>query len=68
MRIFYCYSIPLKEFLIGNNIKPLDDNHKINPKSNKKYWEFKKCELLDSVLEIWKNNKIKAINYIKNNK
>ena len=68
MRIFYCYSIPLKEFLSEKNILPLDNNPKINSNSNKKYWEFQKGETLDKALSIWKDNKIKAINYIKNNK
>lgn len=68
MRTFYCYSIPLKEFLSDKNILPLSDEPKVNPSSNKKYWEFKKGEPLDVALAIWKDNKIKAINYIKNNK
>lgn len=68
MRIFYCYSIPLKEFLSDRNILPLSEEFKVNPSSNKSYWEFKKGELLDGALAIWKDNKIKAINYIKNNK
>lgn len=68
MKIFYCYSMPLKEFLFSKNIIPIDDEPKVNPNSNKNYWEFIKGELLDEALATWKNNKIKAIYYIKNNK
>jgi hypothetical protein len=66
MKIFYCYSIPVKEFLKDNNIFPLNDEPKINPSSNKNYWEFIKGQELDNALNVWKQNKIKAINYIKN--
>ena len=47
MRIFYCYSIPLKEYLETNGISPIDKDYKINPNSGKKYWEFQKGEKLD---------------------
>ena len=30
MRIFYCYSIPLKEYLETNGISPINKNYKIN--------------------------------------
>lgn len=66
MRIFYCYSIPLKEYLETNGISPINKNYKINPNSGKKYWEFQKGEELDYYLSIWKDNKIKAIQLLKN--
>lgn len=31
MKIFYCYSMPLKEFLFSKNIIPIDDEPKVNP-------------------------------------
>lgn len=66
MRIFYCYSIPLKLFLKDNGVYPLNEEHKINPNSKKCYWEYCKGKTLDKYLSIWKDNKIKAIQSLKN--
>lgn len=66
MRVFYCYSIPLKEYLESNNILPINKEYETNPNSGKKYWRFQKGEQLDYYLSIWKNNKIKAIQLLKN--
>ena len=67
MRIFYCYSIPLKMFLKDNGVLPLSETFKINPNSGKHYWEYCKGENLDKYLGIWKENKIKAIQSLKSN-
>ena len=67
MRKFYCYSIPLKMFLKDNMVLPLSEEPKVNPNSGKHYWEYCKGETLDKYLSIWKDNKIKAIQNLKNN-
>ena len=66
MRIFYCYSIPLKKYLESKNILPINEDFEINPHSGKKYWKFQKGDKLDHYLSIWKDNKIKAIKLLKN--
>lgn len=66
MKIFYCYSVPLKSFLKERGIFPLDEEAKINPNSGKFYWEYKKGSILDKNLSIWKENKMKAIQLLKN--
>ena len=65
MNIFYCYSMPLKEYLKNNGILPMSEVFEINPNSGKKYWKFEKCKKLDEYLLIWKMNKIKAIEHLK---
>lgn len=65
MRIFYCYSLPLKNFLKNRGVHPICEGFKINTNSNKHYWEYKKGKILDESLSVWKENKVKAIEYIK---
>lgn len=53
-RIFYCYSKPLKDFLVLNEQKYF--SKAIHEKTNKKYWMFFENEELNNLLERWKNN------------
>lgn len=52
---FYCYSWPLKEFLISNGqISIVSGKH---PSTNKKYWVFEGTERLNTLLTEWRNRK-----------
>lgn len=52
---FYCYSWPLKEFLISNGqISIVSGKH---PSTNKKYWVFEGTERLNALLTEWRNRK-----------
>lgn len=52
---FYCYSWPLKEFLINNGQNSVVAG--MHPKTNKKYWVFEGTEKLNSLLTEWKLRK-----------
>ena len=56
-RIFYCYSKPLKDFLILNGQNYF--SKAIHEKTNKKYWMFFHNEELDKLLILWSKNKLK---------
>ena len=51
-KYFYCYSYPLKEFLIANGqISIVAGRH---PTTNKKYWVFNGTTELNDLLTEWK--------------
>ena len=51
-RYFYCYSWPLKEFLLNNGqISIVAGKH---PTTNKKYWVFNGTQELNNLLSEWK--------------
>ena len=54
-KYFYCYSWPLKEFLIANG--QLSIVAGIHPSTNKKYWVFSGTEQLNDLLTEWKLRK-----------
>jgi hypothetical protein len=54
-KYFYCYSYPLKEFLIKNGIDPIFNS--IHEKTQKKFWVFKGTEQLNKLLDRWRLNK-----------
>ena len=54
-RYFYCYSWPLKEFLINNGQSSVVAG--MHPKTNKRYWVFEGTEKLNSLLTEWKLRK-----------
>ena len=48
-RYFYCYSYPLKEFLLSNGQVSIVAG--IHPKTHKKYWVFNGTEQLDNLFK-----------------
>ena len=54
-KIFYCYSNPLKEFLIGNNERFIIKS--IHEKTGKKFWAFVGTEKLNKLLDEWRLRK-----------
>ena len=54
-KYFYCYSYPLKEFLITSGQKSIVAG--IHPTTNKKYWVFNGTEQLNILLTEWKLRK-----------
>ena len=54
-RYFYCYSYPLKEFLLSNGQASIVAG--IHPKTHKKYWVFNGTEQLNNLLTEWKLRK-----------
>ena len=54
-KYFYCYSWPLKDFLINNGqISLVSGRH---PTTNKKYWVFDGTQELNDLLTEWKLRK-----------
>lgn len=51
-KYFYCYSWPLKEFLIKNGQTSIVAGK--HPKTDKKYWVFEGTEQLNNLLTEWK--------------
>jgi hypothetical protein len=49
---FYCYSYPLKEFLLAGGQNSIVAG--IHPKTNKKYWVFESTDQLNNLLTEWK--------------
>ena len=54
-KYFYCYSYPLKEFMIQNGIEPILSS--IHDKTQKKFWVFKSGDDVSKVLDIWRVNR-----------
>ena len=52
---FYCYSWPLKEFLVNNGQGSIVSG--IHPATNKKYWVFNGSQELNLLLTEWKKRK-----------
>ena len=54
-KYFYCYSYPLKEFLVNNGLRFI--TAAINQSTNKRYWLFEGTERLNELLTQWRLNK-----------
>lgn len=54
-KYFYCYSYPLKEFLLKNNQQSI--LHAIHPKTKRKYWVFDGSKELNKLLTEWRIQK-----------
>jgi len=54
-RIFYCYSINLKTFLVDNGEKYI--SKEIHKKTNKTFWCFFGTENLNRLLSIWRDKR-----------
>lgn len=55
-RYFYCYSKPLKDFLLSNGERYVIKS--IHEKTKKKYWLFEGTEKLNELLAEWRLRKI----------
>ena len=52
---FYCYSKPLKDYLLENDLRYiLTATHN---KTHKHYWVFESCEKIDILLTKWRYRK-----------
>ena len=54
-KYFYCYSRPLKDFLVENGVQFI--MHSIHDKTGKKFWVFISSEQLNGLLDKWRLNK-----------
>lgn len=54
-RYFYCYSKPLKDFLLDNGERYIIKA--IHEKTKKKYWLFEGTEKLNKLLDEWRCRK-----------
>lgn len=54
-KYFYCYSKPLKDFLLGNDLRYIIKS--VHEKTNKKYWLFEGTEQLNQLLTEWRLRK-----------
>ena len=54
-RYFYCYSKPLKDFLLDTGERFITKS--IHEKTKKKYWLFEGTEKLNKLLTEWKLRK-----------
>lgn len=54
-KIYYCYSYPLKTFLMQNGEQMLASS--IHPKTFKKFWMFERNDNLDDLLTKWSKKK-----------
>ena len=53
---YYCYSHPLKNYLLNNGLRYVIKG--IHPNTNKRYWIFERSHpKLDSLLTQWQLNK-----------
>ncbi len=52
-KIFCCYSINLRDYLLENGV--LYDVVGLNPNSKKMFWAFYKDDKLDILLKSWSN-------------
>ena len=54
-KYFYCYSKPLKDFLLNNGLRyVLKANHN---KTKKRYWVFESNKKIDELLTEWRLRK-----------
>ena len=54
-KYFYCYSKPLKDFLLENGLRyVLKAKH---DKTKKMYWVFESCKKIDKLLTEWRLRK-----------
>ena len=63
-RYFYCYSYPLKEFLVNNGLKFI--TAAVNQATNKRYWLFEGTDKLNKLLTEWRLNKQLSFFYFRN--
>lgn len=54
-KYFYCYSRPLKEFLVEHDIDFI--MHSVHDKTGKKFWVFASSKQLNELLDVWRLNK-----------
>lgn len=54
-RYFYCYSYPLKTFLIENGLRYI--THSVNQNTQKKFWVFEGTDELNRLLDVWRVRK-----------
>ena len=54
-KIFYCYSKPLKDFLVENQERYFSSA--IHNKTKKKFWMFNGNEKLNNLLTVWSKRK-----------
>ena len=54
-RYFYCYSKPLKDFLLSNGERYIIKS--IHEKTKKKYWLFEGTDELNKLLSEWRLRK-----------
>lgn len=54
-KYFYCYSRPLKDFLVENGVQFI--MHSIHDKTGKKFWVFISSKQLNGLLDKWRLNK-----------
>lgn len=54
-RYFYCYSYPLKTFLIENGLRYI--THSVNQNTQKKFWVFEGTDELNHLLDLWRVRK-----------
>lgn len=54
-RYFYCYSYPLKEFLVSNGLRYITNS--VNANTQKKFWVFEGTDELNCLLDIWRVRK-----------
>lgn len=54
-KYFYCYSYPLKKFLLDNNQVNIVAG--IHPTTKKRYWVFEGNLELNNLLDKWKTRK-----------
>lgn len=54
-RIFYCYSLNLKNFLVANGEEYV--SKEIHKKTNKMFWCFLGTENFNNLLATWRSNR-----------
>jgi len=56
-KLFYCYSKPLKDFLVASGCFYFTSA--IHNETKKKFWLFNGTEKLNSLLSVWRDGKKK---------
>lgn len=54
-KYFYCYSYPLKEFLVNNGLRFI--TAAVHQSTHKRYWLFEGTDKLNKLLAQWRLNK-----------
>lgn len=52
-KVYRCYSVPQKEFILSKGLEYLDV---FEDKEEKTFWLFLRCDELDRLLTQWSNN------------
>ena len=63
MSIYYCYSHPQKEYLRDAGERMIASS--VNPKTQKKFWMFKRNDRLDKLLAKWSSDHPRGDSYVK---